>query len=89
MDRTSELIIAAGLVGYAITMKLLANLRTLGILSGDELLDIVDGALSNLETVDAEEQHELHRLARNLLGHHLVSARNATDPELGPEISDP
>jgi hypothetical protein len=89
MARTADLIIASGLVGYAITMKLLANLRTLGILSGDELLDIVDGALSNLEAVDAEQQHELQRLARNILGHHLASARNATDPELGPDVSDP
>jgi len=89
MDRTTELLIATGLVGYALTMELLTTLSTLGVLTGDQLRDIMDSALSNLETVDAEEQHELYWLARDLLGCHLTGARDETEPDPGPDVSDP
>jgi hypothetical protein len=89
MDRAAELTIATGLVGYALTMELLTTLNTQGFLTGDQLRDIMDSALSNLETVDAEEGHELYWLARKLLGHHLTGVRNEVDPELGPDVSDP
>ena len=65
MDRTTQLMIATGIAGYAIAMGLLTTLRDLGALSDETLLDVVDGALNNVEAIDAERQHELYWLARD------------------------
>ena len=75
MDRTTQLMIATGIAGYAIAMRLLTALRDLGALSDETLVDVVDGALNNVEAVDAESQHELYWLARDLLGDLLTGFR--------------
>jgi len=88
MDDTTKEMIAVGIAGFAMSMELLTTLNKLGGVSDRTLIDVVDGALNGVETVDSDG-HEIYRLARRLLGGHLADFRDGLKGEPGPDIPAP
>jgi hypothetical protein len=79
MDDAIKRFIASGIVGYAVSMELITTLNAAGIIPDDRLIEVIDRALAAIEAVDSDNQHEISRLARDLLGSHLTDFRKQMD----------
>lgn len=81
MTDPAETATSVALVGYVLTHSLLASLIRRKILSPHEAAELIDGAILNLEKLDATvgNDRQLLRLARADLESTLEAVRKAAD----------